>query len=67
MSGVLDLPPVKETIFNDFSGAVKSLGAWGGDFVMMTWRDNPETLKQYLQTKKLNVVFPWDEIVLNRS
>jgi mevalonate kinase len=66
MSEVLDLPTVKETTFKDFPGAVKSLGAWGGDFVMMTWEDGIEELKQYLQTKNLDVVFAYDEIVLKK-
>lgn len=67
MSDVLGMPNVKEATFSDFSGSVKSLGAWGGDFVLMTWRDGFDKLKKYLQTKKLNVVFPFDEIVLKRN
>jgi mevalonate kinase len=66
MSEVLGLPIVKETTFKDFPGSVKSLGAWGGDFVMMTWEDDIEELKQYLQTKNLDVVFAFDEIVLKK-
>jgi mevalonate kinase len=66
MSGVLNIPTVKETSFNSYPGAVKSLGAWGGDFVMMTWRDGLEELKKYLSAKKMNIVFPFDEIVLQR-
>ena len=66
MSEVLGMPTVKETTFSDFPGAIKSLGAWGGDFVMMTWKDDIEKLKQYLQTKNLDVVFQFDEIVLKR-
>jgi len=66
MSGVLGLPTIKEKAFKDFPGSVKSLGAWGGDFVMMTWQDTLENLRRYLQSKKLDVVFPFDEIVLNR-
>ncbi len=65
MSGVLGMPTVKETTFYDLPGSVKSLGAWGGDFVMMTWRDDFGKLKKYLKTKNLGVVFPFDEIVLN--
>lgn len=67
MSGVLEIPTIKETTFGDFEGAVKSLGAWGGDFVMMTWSDEFDKLKQYLKTKNLEIVFPFDEIVLKRN
>lgn len=64
MSGVLDLPTVKDKLFADFPGTVKSLGAWGGDFVMMTWQEDFEKLKQYLKTKNLDVVFRYDHLVL---
>lgn len=64
MSGILEIPSIKETTFANFQGSVKSLGAWGGDFVMMTWRDGLDALKKYLQTKNLDVVFRYDEIVL---
>lgn len=34
ISGLLGLPPVKERLFPDFPGSLKSLGAWGGDFIL---------------------------------
>lgn len=33
--------PIKALLFNDFDGAIKSLGAWGGDFVMVASKNNP--------------------------
>jgi len=63
MSGLLETPGIKQTTFPDFQGAVKSLGAWGGDFVMVTWRGDLGELKKYLGEKGLNVVFPFDEII----
>jgi mevalonate kinase len=65
MSGVLALPTVKEKLFADFPGTVKSLGAWGGDFVLMTWREDFGKLKRYLQAKNLDVVFKYEEMVLS--
>ncbi len=67
MSKILGVPPVKKELFAEFAGEVKSLGAWGGDFVMMTWREGIDSLKAYLKTKKLNVVFPFDDIVLKQN
>ena len=32
----LGLTPVKATYFPDYPGAIKSLGAWGGDFILAT-------------------------------
>ena len=64
MSKIIDMPTVKSVYFNDFAGAVKSLGAWGGDFVMMA-SDLPETeLKSYLFKKGFNTVFRFGELVL---
>ena len=34
ISKTINLPTIKEKLFNDYSGVVKSLGAWGGDFVL---------------------------------
>ena len=28
-------------LFNDFKGAIKSLGAWGGDFILATAKQDP--------------------------
>ena len=66
MSAVLGIPTVKETMFGDFPGSVKSLGAWGGDFVMLTWRDEKRELIGYLAKKGMKTVFGFDEIVLNK-
>lgn len=64
LSRLLGMKTVKEERFADFQGSVKSLGAWGGDFAMMTWRNTPEELMEYLHTKGIDVVFPYNEIIL---
>ena len=38
LSEYLGLPKVKDLYFSDYAGSVKSLGAWGGDFVLVTGR-----------------------------
>jgi mevalonate kinase len=35
ISQLIGISPVGEKLFNDFSGELKSLGAWGGDFVLL--------------------------------
>ncbi len=61
------LPPVKKQLFNDFHGAVKSLGAWGGDFVLaFAQRSDEETIK-YFQTKGFDVLFKLEEIMINNN
>jgi len=64
MSKILGLPTVSSLYFSDCAGAVKSLGAWGGDFVLMA-SDLPEIeLKHYLHKKGFDTVFGYDELVL---
>jgi hypothetical protein len=43
---------------------VKSLGAWGGDFVLLTNSRTKEELMGYLKTKNINTVFNWEELIL---
>ena len=38
ISSILRTPTIREGIFNDLAGEAKSLGAWGGDFAMLTWK-----------------------------
>ncbi len=58
---------VGDTIFADYWGTVKSLGAWGGDFVMMTNEKTEAELKEYLKQKNISIAFSWDEIILNSN
>ena len=51
--------------FPDFEGVLKSLGAWGGDFIMAATHWDKEQVKAYFKWKGLNVVFGYKELVLN--
>jgi mevalonate kinase len=64
ISRVLGVPGIKQTVFSDLPGEVKSLGAWGGDFCMLTWRDDPGLLSAYLKSKGLETWFNFNDIVL---
>jgi len=61
LSNILELLTVKEALFPDFDGVIKSLGAWGGDFVMSISKENPT---DYFKTKGFEVVIPYDEMIL---
>jgi mevalonate kinase len=61
MSSVLELPTVQEVLFSDFNGVIKSLGAWGGDFVLAISKENP-TL--YFNNKGYQTVVPYREMIL---
>jgi mevalonate kinase len=64
IASVLALTRVKEELFPDFPGEVKSLGAWGGDFVMAASHASHDEIIDYFSRKNLPVVFPWKDIVL---
>ncbi len=36
LAGILEVSPIKQLRFSDYPGVIKSLGAWGGDFVLVT-------------------------------
>lgn len=61
ISSIIELPPVKEKLFPDYFGEVKSLGAWGGDFVLATGN---ETTPKYFKQKGYNTVLSYSEMVL---
>ena len=62
MSDILETPPVKEQLFSDFTGSVKSLGAWGGDFVLAVSK-NSDTAA-YFKQKGYPVVISYKDMIL---
>ncbi|MBR0540200.1 MAG: hypothetical protein IJK36_08280 [Bacteroidales bacterium] len=50
--------------FPDFEGTLKSLGAWGGDFILAATNWDSVQVKAYFKEKGLNVVFDYKEMVL---
>ena len=63
MSGILKRPPIKETHFGDYPGSIKSLGAWGGDFILVTGKRN-NSVKEYFNSKGLSTIFPYKDMVI---
>lgn len=53
--------PVKELLFKDFNGSIKSLGAWGGDFVLVASKENPST---YFNKKGYNTIISYNKMIL---
>lgn len=61
MSNVLETQTIQELLFKDFNGIVKSLGAWGGDFVLVISKENPTA---YFREKGYSTVIPYCEMIL---
>ncbi|WP_185877444.1 GYDIA family GHMP kinase [Blattabacterium cuenoti] len=60
ISKILNLPTIKEIYFPDYLGLVKSLGAWGGDFVLISFRKG---MKKYFSKKGFNTIISFDKMI----
>jgi len=56
--------PVKREFFADFQGEVKSLGAWGGDFYLVSGTQSSDEIKKYFENKGFYIIFRWTELIL---
>ncbi len=65
VADILGLPTVQSKEFPDYWGTVKSLGAWGGDFVLATTDRPEEETRAYFQSKGMDVIFRYDELILS--
>ena len=62
LSAFLQLPTVKERLFADFAGAIKSLGAWGGDFILAVGQ--PDYVKSYFTSKGFDTIRSFKQMIL---
>jgi mevalonate kinase len=63
LSGILGKPPVKRALFDEYPGEVKSLGAWGGDFIMITMHQDWSIVKAYFSAKGMETVISYRDMV----
>jgi hypothetical protein len=59
---IIQETPVQERLFADYFGQIKSLGAWGGDFVLATGNEDTEA---YFEDKGYLTVVPFNEMILH--
>lgn len=60
LSDVLGRPTVKELLFPDYPGSLKSLGAWGGDFILAVGGDAEQ---EYFRKKGYTTLIPYDQMI----
>lgn len=60
IADILEQPTVQSRLFNDFDGVVKSLGAWGGDFVLAAGQGDVE---KYFIAKGYSTVISYDKMI----
>jgi mevalonate kinase len=63
IAAIIDLPPVRERLFPDYEGQIKSLGAWGGDFTLVTAPNGIAEAQKYFQNKGLSILIPFEEMI----
>lgn len=61
LSDIIQMKTVKESFFADFDGAMKSLGGWGGDFILAVAHDDPTA---YFKEKGFEVVIGYRDMIL---
>jgi hypothetical protein len=58
------LDPVGRQLFPDFPGTIKSLGAWGGDFVLAASERDPAEVKAWFADRGCSTCLSWNEMIL---
>ena len=61
ISTLIQQPPLKEALFSDYEGAIKSLGAWGGDFFLATGN---AAAVEYFKAKGYTTVVGYSDMIL---
>lgn len=62
VSKSLMLSPMGKEFFSDYWGTIKSLGAWGGDFVLATSDRGEAETKLYFKNKGYNTVLKFNDL-----
>ena len=60
IASIIDMPTVKEKHFPDYPFAIKSLGAWGGDFILAC---GDESTPQYFKDKGFKTVLSYNDLI----
>jgi len=63
VSQVSGMPCLQATVYSDFEGTIKPLGAWGGDFVLVVWEGCEADLRDYFAAKGLDTLLRWNDYI----
>jgi len=63
VGGMTGQIPVKERLFSDFDGCIKSLGAWGGDFILAATRWPEGEVRKWFGERGYETVLPFNEMI----
>lgn len=60
ISSLIKTPPIKKQLFPDYPHAIKSLGGWGGDFILAVGAENE---KEYFRKKGFETRVDYAEMI----
>ncbi len=60
ISEIIKLPTIKKQLFTDYPKTIKSLGAWGGDFILVTGSSSD---MDYFKKKGFETIIPFKEMI----
>jgi mevalonate kinase len=63
VQSVIQQPRAKELYFQDYWGEIKSLGGWGGDFVLATSNKSAAETKAYFKEKGFETFLKYEELI----
>lgn len=63
-AGCIGMEPVQSVHYPDFPGAIKSLGAWGGDFLLAASPLKGNRIIDYFRRKGAKVIIPFEEMCI---
>jgi len=61
IGNLIKTKPIKDRLFNDYFGSIKSLGAWGGDFILATGNDDTPN---YFKQKGYQTLIKYSDMIL---
>jgi len=61
IASIVGKQPIQEELFSDYYGQTKSLGAWGGDFILATGNEDTTA---YFTNKGFETVIPYKKMIL---
>jgi mevalonate kinase len=64
ISDIVEMKTVREVFFPDFDGVVKSLGGWGGDFILAVSKTDPSG---YFRGRGFDTIVPYRDMILRQT
>ncbi|MDX1544030.1 MAG: GYDIA family GHMP kinase [Christiangramia sp.] len=61
ISKAINSPRIQSELFPDYKEFIKSLGGWGGDFILATGGEHE---KEYFRNKGYNTIFDYPDLIL---